>query len=102
MKQFLLIFLAGFILVGCNDQATQMVSDPVVCATINKGMDMINKRAITDSIDTYYAALRGDSTLVDICINAGRVKMAYERVKDFDNVRVWEKIEKVDCVHAGL
>lgn len=100
MKQILLILTISLFITGCNEPT--QTTTPAVCPIIDKGLDSMNKKEITDSIDAYNVALKDDNSTVDICMYAGKVKAAYERAKDHDNAEIWGGIEKSDCKNAGL
>lgn len=102
MKQIILTLTLGLLMAGCNQSTTQTTTKPAVCPAIDKSTELMNKKAILDSIDAYNAALKNDSTPIDICMHAGKVKAAYERAKDYSDADVWNSIEKSDCKNAGL
>lgn len=86
---------------GCNE-SSQTTNTSAVYPATDKNTELMNKKAILDSIEAYNTTLKNDSTPVDICMHAGKVKAAYERAKDYSDAEVWGSIEKTDCKNAGL
>lgn len=101
MKQILLVLIIGSFITGCNEPA-HTTTTPGVCPIIDKSLDLMHKKEITDSIDEYNATLKNDNNPLDICMNAGKVKAAYEHAKDHNNTEIWDDIEKTNCRNAGL
>lgn len=62
---------------------------------------LINHKVTNDFSDQYNLSVKGGDKM-EICVHAGLVAAAYNQAKDEENYLKWKKIEKDDCLRAGL
>ena len=66
-----------------------------------KEMGRIENQVADDAVKQYEIAKRNGNPM-DTCIHAMTVSAAYLQAKDEVNYQTWGKIQKSDCVKAGM
>jgi hypothetical protein len=64
-------------------------------------MAKIENKVADDAVTKYQMTKRSGSP-VDVCLGAMMVTAAYLQAKDEMNYAAWKKVQKADCVAAGM
>jgi len=62
----------------------------------------INAQVANDFEQQYHMAKRNGASPIDLCVHSGFAAAGYLQSKDEANYSRWKKIEKSDCLAAGI
>ncbi len=66
-----------------------------------KDLQRIENQVASDQV-TQYNIAKSQGDLIQICVQAGMVSVAYLQANNSSNYKKWKRIEKSDCREAGI
>lgn len=83
MWKFIILPLFGFLIAACDNSNVQ--------------------NQVASNVESqYYMAKRNGAGAIDVCVQASLVSAVYLQLNDEENYGKWKKIEKTDCLAAGI